>query len=301
MGSVVGGLLAKSGHDVTLIDVWQQAVEAINRDGLRIDDKAGASQLIKLRATLNPADSGVVDLLVVFVKCYHTEAAVRSALPVVGTRTTVLSLQNGWGNGPRIGEIVGTEKVVLGVCYHSASVLGPGHVLHSGQGITHVGELSGQATPRVETIAAALRQAGLEVSVSTQVLKEIWSKLALNACTLPTSSLLRFYAPQLVQHESMLQLMRELLEEVVAVAREQDIRLDFDERWEAITGLLERCGPTAKASMLQDAEKGRQTEIDVINGAVVEAGRRVNVPTPYNNTMLWMVRALEATFPKPSP
>lgn len=300
MGSVAGGLLAKAGNEVTLIDVWQQAVDAINREGLRVDDKAGASQTVRVRATTNPAEAGPVDLLVVFVKCYHTEAAVRGAMAAVGPNTTVLSLQNGWGNGPRIREIVGAEKLVLGVCYHSASVLGPGHVLHSGQGITHLGELTGQITPRVENIARALREAGMEVNVSAQVQKEIWSKLALNACTLPTSALLRFFAPQLVQHEPMLQLMRELLEEVVAVAREQDILLDLDERWEAITGLLKRCGPTAKASMLQDVEKGRQTEIDVINGAVVEAGRRVNVPTPYNNAMLWMVKALEGTFPKPA-
>lgn len=299
MGSVVGGLLAKAGKDVTLVDVWQEAVDGINRDGLKIDDKAGATQTVRLRATTKPAEIGTVDLLVVFVKCYHTEGAVRGALPMVGPNTTVLSLQNGWGNGPRIAQIVGQDKVVLGACYHSAGVLGPGHVLHSGQGITHIGEIAGAPSVRVESIAAALRSAGMEVSVSPQVLKEIWSKLALNACTLPTSALLRFCAPQLVQHETMLQLMRELLEEVVTVAREQDIRLDLDERWEAITGLLKRCGPTAKASMLQDVEKGRQTEIDVINGAVVEAGRKVNVPTPYNNAMLWMVKALEGTFPKP--
>jgi 2-dehydropantoate 2-reductase len=298
MGSVVGGLLAKAGNEVTLIDVWQEAVEKINRDGLRIEDKTGSVETIPVRASTDPAAVGPVDLLIVFVKCYHTEAAVRSAKPLIGSDTIVLSLQNGWGNGPRISAIVGQERLLLGVCYHSASVAGPGHVLHTGKGITHIGEMDGRITPRIETIASVFNEAGIEVATSNQVIKEIWSKLALNACTLPTSALLRFYAPQLIQHEPMLQLMRELLEEVVAVAREQDIPLEFDERWEAITGLLKRCGPTAKASMLQDVEKGRQTEIDVINGAVVEAGRSVNVPTPYNNAMVWMVKSLEGTFGK---
>jgi 2-dehydropantoate 2-reductase len=119
--------------------------------------------------------------------------------------------------------------------------------------------------------------------------------LALNVCTLPTSALLRFYAGQLIQHEGTLALMRVLLQEAVAVANAQGIDLNFDERWINITGLLERA-TGAKASMLQDVENRRRTEIDVINGAIVEAGRRLNIPTPYNETMVWLVKALEETF-----
>lgn len=293
MGSVVGGLLAKSGNDVTLIDVWRDAIEHINSKGLRIDD-----DVVRVRATDKPSEIGPVDLAIVFVKCYHTEAAVRNALPIIGPDTVVLSLQNGWGNGPRIAKIVGEEKLILGVCYHSATVVGPGHVLHVGKGKTFMGASNGKFTKRVNEIVATFNQAGIEVVATENVLKEIWSKLALNVCTLPTSALLRFYPPQLVQHDSMLELMRALLNEVVAVAHAQKIPLDFDERWEAITGLLKRCGPNAKSSMLQDVEKSRRTEIDVINGAIVEAGQRLGISTPYNNAMLWMVKSLEGTFPK---
>jgi 2-dehydropantoate 2-reductase len=293
MGSVVGGLLAKSGNDVTLVDVWRDAVDNINSKGLRIGD-----EVVRLRATDKPSEIGAVDLAIVFVKCYHTETAVRNALPIIGPDTLVLSLQNGWGNGPRIAQIVGENKLILGVCYHSATVAGPGHVLHVGKGKTFMGELNGKLTKRLNQIVDTFNRAAIEVIATENVLKEIWSKLALNVCTLPTSALLRFYAPQLVQHDSMLELMRALLHEVIAVAQAQKIPLDFEERWEAITGLLKRCGPNAKSSMLQDVEKSRQTEIDVINGAIVEAGQRLSIPTPYNNAMLWMVKALEGTFPK---
>ncbi len=105
---------------------------AINERGLRIEDKAGNSETLRIRATASPGEIGIVDLLLVFVKCYHTETAVRQALPAIGPNTTVLSLQNGWGNGPRIGAIVGKERLLLGVCYHSATVAGPGHVQHLG-------------------------------------------------------------------------------------------------------------------------------------------------------------------------
>lgn len=300
MGSVVGGTLAKAGNEVTFIEVAPATIDAINSRGLVIEDKTGARETLRLKATVEPAHVGVVDLVIVFVKCYHTETAVRNALPLIGPDTAVLSLQNGWGNGPRIASIVGEQRLLLGVSYHSATVSAPGHVLHVGKGMTFIGEPNGQMTERLKRVAAAFQAAGLEITTSSHVLKEIWSKLALNACTLPTSALLRFYAPELVQHESMLLLLRELLEEVVAVARAQDIPLEFDERWEAITGLLKRCAPTAKASMLQDVEQSRPTEIDVINGAISEAGRRLGIATPYNNTMVWMVRSLEETFKRPA-
>ena len=293
MGSVMGGLLAKAGNDVALVDVWREAVDHINAEGLRIDD-----EVVHVRATDNPSEIGLVDLVIVFVKCYHTESAVRNALSLIGPETVVLSLQNGWGNGPGIANIIGSDKLILGVCYHSATVAGPGHVLHVGKGKTFMGELHGKRTKRLDEIVQVFNNAGIEVIATENVLKEIWSKLALNVCTLPTSALLGFYAPQLVQHDAMLELMRALLHEVIAVAQAQKIPLDFEERWEAITSLLKRCGPNAKSSMLQDVEKSRHTEIDVINGAIVEAGQRCGIPTPYNNAMLWMVKSLEVRFPK---
>jgi len=296
MGSVIGGLLAKGGNDVTLIDVWKPAIDSINSNGLKIEDKTGAVETIKLRAADQPASVGGMDLVLVFVKCYHTESAVCNALPMIAPDTIVLSLQNGWGNGPRIAKIVGEEKLLLGVCYHSATVAGPGHVQHVGKGMTFVGELSGKMTERLAWVAKTFNEAGIEVTTTPMVLKEIWSKLALNVCTLPTSALLRFYAPQLVQHEAMLDLMRDLLREVIAVAKAQNIPLEFDERWEAITGLLKRCAPNAKSSMLQDVEKGRVTEIDVINGAITEAGQRLGIPTPYSDAMVKLIKSLEGTF-----
>jgi 2-dehydropantoate 2-reductase len=297
MGSAIGAMLAHAGNEVTLVDVWKDAVDAINRDGLKIQDKAGEIAAQRVRAVTSPAQvAGPVDLVLVFVKCYDTVNAVKSALPILGPDSTVLSLQNGWGNGPRIAEVVGSERVVLGVCYHSATVLGPGHVLHAGQGKTFIGETDGAITPRVQEIAEAFTAAGLDVEASALVLKEIWSKLALNVATLPTSSTLRLTAEKLGNTPEMQSLMRALLLEVVAIAQVQGIALDFTERWNAITGLLGRLAPNTKGSMLQDVENRRRTEIDVMCGAIVEAGQRLDVPTPYNRAMLWLIKALEANF-----
>jgi 2-dehydropantoate 2-reductase len=296
MGSVIGGLLAKAGNEVALIDVARDAIDNINAKGLRLDDKSGLSQTIRVSATDNPSEVGIAELVLVFVKCYQTEAAVRNALPIIGPETAVLSLQNGWGNGPRIASIVGKEKLLVGVCYHSATVLGPGHVLHAGKGMTFIGELDGVITDRIKRVTRTFNNADIEVTATENVIKEIWSKLALNVATLPTQSAIRLTADRLLDTPEMQSLMRGLLREVVAVAQAQKIELEYEERWNAIAGLLGKLAPNTKGSMLQDVENKRRTEIDVINGAIVEAGQTVGIPTPYNNAMVCLIKALEASF-----
>jgi 2-dehydropantoate 2-reductase len=296
MGSMMGGLLARGGNEVVLVDVATEIVQAIEQDGLKIEDKTGQQLIVKLKAANDPKQIGPADLLIVFVKCYHTETAVRQAAPMIGPNTIVLSLQNGWGNADLIRKLTGPERLLVGVSYHSAVLLAPGHVLHAGQGPTYLGELDGSVSARVSALTELFGSAGISITASSNVLNEIWSKLALNAVTLPTSASIRITADQLLRTREMESLMEGLLTEVVAVARAQNISLNFDERWQAIRNLLSRLAPNTKGSMLQDVERRRQTEIDVINGAIVEAGARFGIPTPYNQSMLSLIKALEQSF-----
>jgi 2-dehydropantoate 2-reductase len=295
MGGLFGGYLARAGEDVTLIDVSKPAVDAINAHGLTIEEKDGSNLQVKVKATSEPGTVGPVDLIINFVKCYHTEPAVRAAMAMAGANTTFLSLQNGWGNAERIASIAGPSRVMVGLTYHSATLLAPARVKHPGIGMTFMGELDGSSSERLQLVSSTLRSAGFEVTASQRILDEVWKKLALNACTLPTSALLRFVAHQLIQHEGTVALMKGILSEVVAVARAQGIALDFNERWTAISGLLERA-VGAKASMLQDVEAKRPTEIDVINGAIVAAGRKVGIATPVNDTMVWLIKAVQESY-----
>ena len=159
MGGLFGGYLARAGNDVTLIDVSKAAIAKINADGLSIEEKDGSRSVTRLPATDDPSSVGPVDLIVNFVKCYHTEAAIRSAAPMIGSGTAVLSLQNGWGNAPRIAGIVGEDRVLVGLTYHSGMLLEPGRVKHPGSGMTYVGELSGKTTQRLERIIAKIGRA----------------------------------------------------------------------------------------------------------------------------------------------
>jgi 2-dehydropantoate 2-reductase len=295
MGGLFGGYLARAGEDVVLVDVSQTAVDVINRDGLKIEEKDGSLSTVRAKASSKPRDVGPVDLIVNFVKCYHTEAAIAAAAPMLGEDTPILTLQNGWGNADRIAAVAGGSRVMVGLTYHSGTLVGPGRVKHSGIGMTHVGELDGSQSTRLDAAVTAFRNAGIETSSSSRIVDEIWKKLALNVCTLPTAALLHFPAHELIEHQGTIALMEGLLAEVAAVARAQGINLDHAERWQAITGLLKQA-IGARASMLQDVEANRQTEIDVVNGAIVEAGRRHSLPTPLNDAMVWMVRSLQAKY-----
>ena len=162
MGGMFGGYLARSGEDVALIDVSKDAVEAINSHGLVVEAKDGSVSTILVRASSDPAEVGPVDLIVNFVKGYNTDAAIRSAAPLIGDRTAILTLQNGWGNAERIAGIVGESRLMVGLTYNSGTVLAPGRIKHSGIGLTVVGELDGTASPRLKGAVAAFRRAGIE-------------------------------------------------------------------------------------------------------------------------------------------
>lgn len=295
MGSIFGGRLKQAGYNVTLFDVSVEAVQRIRREGLQLTDKTGATDTIEIPATTHPAEVGPTDVALVFVKCFHTESAMRMAAPFLGQNTTVLSLQNGWGNAQTISELIGKERLMIGVNYVSGTVLEPGHVKQVGNPVAWIGRWGSPADPTARQIAEALTKAGFQTTPSDDVLLDVWKKLALNVVTLPTSALPGFTADRLIAHEPMMDVMRALLRETVSVAEAEGIFLDFDERWDYIVNLL-RNAVGARGSMLQDVQAKRRTEIDVINGAIAAAGRRHGIATPVNDTMVGLMKALEAEY-----
>ncbi len=295
MGSIFGGRLFQSGQDVLLYDVAENSVNKINENGLRLTDKNGETQIIPVTATSNPADTNDSDVVIIFTKCFHTETAVRSLQPHINKNTKILSLQNGWGNAQTISNITGKENLMIGVNYISGTLLEPGHVKQAGNPIAYIGLWNQSADEFTCRFSEILSHAGVQTTPSNDVITEIWKKLALNVATLPTAALLRFQAHLLVAYESMLQLMESLLHETIAVANAQDIQLDYAERMTSITNLLKNA-IGAKGSMLQDVEAGRRTEIDVINGAIVNAGSRLGIATPFNQAMLLLIKSLEQNY-----
>lgn len=293
MGAIFGASFAQGGHETVLVDIAEPLVEAYNRDGVRI--VRGEEELTtRVPATTDPASLGPVDAVVFFTKCYHTASAAQLARPLVGPGTVVASLQNGWGNGDVLAETFASEQLVVGVTYNSGTMLEPGRVAHPGVGPTTIGPFADASTAVVERFAQMLRDGGLEANIADPVRPEIWRKLVLNAATLPTAALTGMNAGALTAHPEMHELVSEMAREAVGVARKVGYDIDVQERIDSVHKLLERAGPT-KASMLQDFEAGRRSEIEVINGAVVRAADEHGIPAPLNRAFVALVKGWEST------
>jgi len=292
MGSIFGARFTQAGHETVLVDVAAPLVEAINADGVTIV-RGEEETTTRVPATSDPAAVGVVDVVVFCVKCYHTPAAAELARPLVGPDTVVASLQNGWGNGDVLAAAYPAEQITLGVTYHSGLVQGPGRVVHPAEQPTIVGSFIDGASDGADRLAQALNDAGLEANVVSPVRPEIWKKLILNAATLPTAALTGMHAGALTACDDTHALVSETAREAVAVARAQGYEIELQERVDAIHSLLAKAGPS-KASMLQDFEAGRRTEIDVINGAVVKAADETGVAVPLNRALVGLVKGWES-------
>lgn len=292
MGSIFGARLAQGGHDTVLVDVVESLVTKLNDDGVTIV-RGEQETTTRVPATTDPASIGVTDLIIFFTKCYHTASAAEMARPLAGGDTVVASLQNGWGNGDVLAGVFPQGQIALGVTYNSGLLLEPARVIHPAEQPTIVGSFGDGDTAVAERLAAALVDAGFETTVAVPVRPEIWKKLILNAAALPASALVGATAGLLASCNELSELVTDTAREAVSVARALGYDIDAQERIDTIRALLEKAGPS-KGSMVQDFEAGRRTEIDVINGAVVNAADETGVPAPLNRALFRLVKGWEA-------
>ena len=292
MGGLWAARLAAAGNEVIVVDVAPAVLEAVARDGLALQT-GETSETARVEATSDPGAVGTVDAVFFFTKAQHTAGAAALARPMVGPETSVVSLQNGWGNADTLVGTYAPAQLVIGVTYNSATVLAPGRVAHTGKGATFVGPYGDDADlERAERVGALLTAAGLEATATPSVKTEIWKKLVLNAATLPTAALTGLRAGELGQPGPLLDLVDALAREAVAVARGRGYAIEAQERVERIHAVLAGAG-AGKGSMLQDVEARRKTEIEVINGAVVRAAEALGIDVPLNRAMLALIGGLE--------
>jgi len=289
MGSIFGAALSASGCDTIFVDVSLPLIERLRERGLVVVDE-GQERRIAVQATTDPHTVGAVDLVLFWVKCYHTENAAKLTRPLVGPETVVASFQNGWGNGDVLARFFAREHIVVGVTYDSGTVLEPGRVAHTYKAETLVGPYAGESLDDASWVAETISNAGLSVSATPAVRAAIWEKLVMTAATLPTAALTGLNSGALGAPGPMLDLIDNLAGEAVTTARAAGHDLDLDEQLEKIRAALFGEG---KASMLQDVEAGRQTEIDVINGAVVREAEARDIDVPLNRAMIALISGYE--------
>ncbi|OGP70235.1 MAG: hypothetical protein A2W09_08030 [Deltaproteobacteria bacterium RBG_16_50_11] len=293
MGSLFGGLLSRSGEEVWLVDIWKDHIDALRSRGLSLEEK-GEAHTVQVNATTDVTSPGKADLVIIFVKAYHTEKAVSDALALQKEDTVFLTLQNGLGNEEAICRKVDRKKVILGVTSHGATLLGPGHIRHAGWGKTYLGELDGKVTDRVTKITQRFQNAGIETEVSPRIHDLVWEKLLVNVGLNALAALTGLKNGQLLDYPETLRLLEALVSEAVEVARRKGIRIK-DNPVDRIKAVLEATREN-RCSMGQDIDYKRRTEIDAMNGAVVREAQRLGISVPYNQMMTDLVKVVEKRF-----
>ncbi|MFQ6136434.1 MAG: ketopantoate reductase family protein [Candidatus Hydrothermarchaeales archaeon] len=302
LGSVFGGFLSKN-NEVTLIG-REPHISKVNEDGLRISGIWGEHIFKDLKAFDRvEKEIGTQDLILITTKSYDTEEAVEEITPLLKGDTSVMSMQNGIGNEEAIAKIVGEDRTLGGMAIFGALLIEPGHVkvtVYASECL--VGPIKGdiaEATKIAENFSAA----GIPTLPSENIMREKWMKAFYNIALNPLSAILKVPYGELGQHRETREIMKGLLEEAFQVAKAEEIdpNLTPDEYFRYL--LKKQLPPTAqhRSSMLQDIEKGKKTEIDYLNGAIVELGRKHGIETPRNEIVVDLVKVLEKSNASPSP
>jgi 2-dehydropantoate 2-reductase len=292
MGSLFGGRLSEANVDVVLYDIFREHVEKVNADGLAIEDAAtGSVTVCRPRASTDPRTLEGSDVLIIFVKSTATEQAAAELAPRTGRDAIVLTLQNGLGNEAIINRHFGPHRTAAGVTSQGATFLGPGRIRHAGSGPTHIC-MSDRNNERLSPLCAALAAAGFETHVSTDVESLVWSKLVINVGINALTAITGQPNGRLLESEDTRAIMADLVAEAVAVAGARGVTLTHGDPLAVVYDVARKTGAN-RSSMLQDFDRRRASEIDVMNGAIVREAAREKIPVPVNATITRLVRALE--------
>lgn len=258
MGCIYATYLCEH-NDVLLVDVVKEHVDAINGKGLVFEHLDGSVKTYtNLRATMDTSGYDPVDLVILLTKGYQSAQALEANKSLIGPDTTVLSLQNGYGNADEIVKYVPEEQIVLGTSGGGAIVAGPGHVLHRGQGGTHIGGL-GKDQSRAETVKRLMDEGGVpEVELVPNVLELVWSKLFVNIGINAICALTDGLNKTVVENEFAHKASYALVKEAVAVANAVGMDFDFEKEFKNVMDIATVTGENV-CSMLADVRHKRRT------------------------------------------
>ena len=294
----VGSLFAANLAQLDDVEVWafdldREHVAAMNEHGLRL---SGAGEIVgKLSATTDAAELPPSDFGIVATKCMHTAAAIEATAGAFANGS-VCSVQNGVGNEETLAQHV--ERVIRGTTFPAGRVVEPGHVQWDVRGDTTIGpfEPSPAPTADVEQLADACTRGGMPTQAVADARGPQWRKLIFNAATNPIGALTGLTHGRVVEDAGLRRLVSQLVDEGKAVAAAQGIELDADPEELIDHAARPDVAYDHKASMLQDVEARRPTEIDYLNGGIARFGRGQSVPTPMNDAVTALIKGLEASW-----
>jgi 2-dehydropantoate 2-reductase len=278
VGGYFGGRLLQAGADVTFVARGRH-LEALRRDGLRIQSPRGDAHLAPVTATAEPMEIGPVDVVFLTVKMYDVDTAASQLRPLVGPDTMVVTLQNGVEAPEMVARRVGPGHVAGGVAYVAAVVAEPGLIRHTALDALIVGELDGVASPRLAALTEVASTAGFTFTASQDIRRDLWSKFARLSVFSALTAVTRSPLGVLRAQPGLMAMVDAAVDETLAVGRAHGVALDAAVR-EEVFAMYRGMPPMAKSSMLEDLERGRPLELPWLSGAVVRLGREAGVATP---------------------
>jgi 2-dehydropantoate 2-reductase len=279
--------LAQGGNKVTMLGTWKEGLEALQRDGVCLQDLDGKRNFYPVETVQGQLTGRDYHQALVLVKSWQTERAARQLAQCLSADGLALTLQNGLGNDQVLKAALTAERVVQGVTMLGARMLEPGQVLFTGNGKVFLG-----AHSRLGEMSGLLDNAGFQVEVVADTISLQWGKLVINAAINPLSALLRVNNGTLLVRPAARQVMADVAAEAVHIADLKGITLPYPDPLRTVEDVAKSTASNY-SSMLQDVLRGMPTEIDAINGAIVQEGERLGAPT-LANRMLWLlVKGLE--------
>jgi 2-dehydropantoate 2-reductase len=294
LGTLFAARLSQAGHSVTMLGSWKEGLDALQENGTRLIDSSGNEHRFKVHATDDPRECAGAKYALVLVKAWQTERVAGQLAQCLAEDGLAVTLQNGLGNYETLTRSLGLDRVALGTTTTGATLLAPGLARAGGEGVISIQRnqaLGGFLSESKDPLEAGLRSAGFNVQMVENAQSLIWGKLVINASINPLTALLRVTNGQLLENPSARELMETLAKEVTQVANAENVSLPFPDAVAAVEDVARKTAQN-HSSMLQDVLRNARTEIDAINGAVVQAAQRHGLEVPVN-WMCWkLVKAL---------
>ena len=295
VGCYFGGMLARAHHDVTFI-ARPARVEALNTSGLEMDCKA-FHETVRVKASSDLATLKDADLVLLSVKSLDTERTLADIKSVLPSKAVILSLQNGVANIDIASNMI-ANPVYAAVVYVAAGMIGQRTMKHHGRGELLVGSL-GTASPTddqsLREICKLFEGAGVPCSIAPQIKRDMWLKFLVNCSFNGISGIGQISYGEMVKSPAIVKLIEQITKEFLAIAALEDVNITMAEALAANDSIAATM-VTQVSSTAQDLARGKMTEIDFLNGYIVELGKRYGVPTPYNESVHALVKMMESKF-----
>ncbi len=295
VGGYFGGRLSQAGAEVRFLARGAH-LAALKEDGLSVSSPAGDFHLAPSAYFIAGDGAEVVrgaDLVLFAVKSFDTEATARTILPGLGEKSVVISLQNGVENEGLLSKILGPERVAAGSAYIEVSLAGPGKIRHSRLSRLAVAANTeaGTPTPRLEEFKTLNEAAGITCDIAPDSLTLKWSKLIFISAFSGWTTATARPIDQVLAEPELSEAFKATLLETALVARAAGAKINPEEAANGAFGLSAKLGDM-RSSMQFDFENGKRLELEALNGAVVRTGRKLGVPTPYNQALVALLGAV---------